>query len=234
MYRPPPFGPFFTRADALQEYSKQLALLETFMSNDGMYLCGDVVSYADACIFPSCVFAEHMLPKFNLQVPSKLQSWFDTLRRNDPAFTKVYDEMKEALASWDDRRRWDTILGAGWIDAEPATIFDKILAGDISVEVVQETEKLLAFKDINPAGPAHVLIIPKVRGGLTRLTKATAEHVEILGTLLVAASEIARNKDLGFGDGARVVFNDGPDGGQEVMHLHVHVIGGRQMQWPPG
>jgi histidine triad (HIT) family protein len=69
---------------------------------------------------------------------------------------------------------------------------------------------------------------------LTRLSKATAEHTEILGRLLVAASEIVKDKELGFGEGARIVINDGPDGGQEVMHLHVHVIGGRKMTWPPG
>ena len=75
---------------------------------------------------------------------------------------------------------------------------------------------------------------PKQRNGLTRLRNASVEHVEILGRLMVAAGEIAKDQALGFGDGARVVVNDGPDGGQEIDHLHVHVIGGRQMQWPPG
>jgi diadenosine tetraphosphate (Ap4A) HIT family hydrolase len=113
-------------------------------------------------------------------------------------------------------------------------LFDKIIAGDIPAAIVRDDDKILAFKDINPAAPAHVLIIPKHRNGLTRLGKASQEHVEILGLLMVAAGEISRDKSLGFGDGARIVINDGPDGGQEVMHLHVHVIGGRAMQWPPG
>lgn len=123
---------------------------------------------------------------------------------------------------------------AGLRDSEPATIFDKILAGEIPATVVKEDSHLLAFKDINPAAPAHVLVIPKDRMNLSRLQKSSPEHIEILGRLMVAAGEIFRDESLGFGDGARIVVNDGPDGGQEVPHLHVHVLGGRQMTWPPG
>lgn len=70
--------------------------------------------------------------------------------------------------------------------------------------------------------------------GLSKLRKSSPEHIEILGRLLVAAGEIANSKELGFEDGARIVINDGPDGGQEVPHLHVHVLGGRSFTWPPG
>ena len=97
-----------------------------------------------------------------------------------------------------------------------------------------EDDKILAFKDINPAAPAHVLVIPRDRMGLTRLQKSSPEHIEILGRLLVAAGEISTDKSLGFDNGARIVINDGPDGGQEISHLHVHVLGGRRMAWPPG
>lgn len=93
---------------------------------------------------------------------------------------------------------------------------------------------MLAFKDVNPVAPVHVLVIPKERSGLTRISKATAEHAELLGQMMVVAAEIARDKELGFVDGGRIVINDGPDGGQEVMHLHVHVLGGRSLTWPPG
>jgi len=113
-------------------------------------------------------------------------------------------------------------------------IFDKIIAGEIPATVVKEDDKILAFKDINPAAPAHVLVIPKDRDGLTRLRKATSDHVEILGRLMVAAAEIARDESLGFGEGARIVINDGKEAGQEVFHLHVHVLGGRAFSWPPG
>ncbi|GKY92509.1 hypothetical protein MPSEU_000221200 [Mayamaea pseudoterrestris] len=235
MYRlPPPFGLYGTRSDALDEYVHQCHILESLMSSDGLYLCGDQVSLADATIFPSCVFAHHMLPKFDRRLPPKLQAWFDAIREQDDVFAKVYEEMNNALQTWEANDRWAPLLGAGWRDNEPTTLFDKILSGDISAEVVHEDDKVLAFNDINPAGPAHVLVIPKVRAGLTRLSKATAEHVEILGRLLVAASDIVKKKELGFGDGARIVINDGPDGGQEINHLHVHVIGGRKMSWPPG
>lgn len=106
--------------------------------------------------------------------------------------------------------------------------------GEIPAAIVKETDKVLAFKDINPVAPAHVLVIPKDRNGLTRISRATAEHSEILGQLMVVASEILRDEDLGFGNGGRIVINDGPSGGQEVMHLHLHVIGGRSFTWPPG
>jgi histidine triad (HIT) family protein len=108
------------------------------------------------------------------------------------------------------------------------------VAGQIPATVVLEDTEILAFKDINPAAPAHVLVIPKDRSGLSRLQKSSPEHIEILGRLLVAAGEISKNESLGFGNGARIVINDGPDGGQEVFHLHVHVLGGRQLTWPPG
>jgi diadenosine tetraphosphate (Ap4A) HIT family hydrolase len=113
-------------------------------------------------------------------------------------------KMSDGLAKWDEKGRWDTIWLAGLRDDEPNSLFDKILA----------------FKDINPAAPAHVLVIPKDRDGLTRLSKSTPEHYEILGRLMVAAGEIAKDESLGFGDGARIVINDGAKAGQEVFHLH--------------
>jgi histidine triad (HIT) family protein len=123
---------------------------------------------------------------------------------------------------------------AGLRDTDPDTIFDRIVAGEIPVTKVKEDDKILAFKDINPVAPAHVLVIPKNRQGLTRVSKASPEHYEILGRLMVAAGEIARDESLGFGNGARIVVNDGEDAGQEIFHLHVHVMGGRAFSWPPG
>ncbi len=123
---------------------------------------------------------------------------------------------------------------AGVRDEAPATLFDKIISGEIPAAIVKQDDKILAFKDINPAAPAHILVIPKDRAGLTNIRKASPEHIEILGRLMVAAGEIANDTELGFGDGARIVINDGTDGGQEVMHLHIHVLGGRAMTWPPG
>jgi diadenosine tetraphosphate (Ap4A) HIT family hydrolase/glutathione S-transferase len=238
MYKPtPPFGIYRTRQEALAEYQRQLKVIDELIDpSDGMYLCGDEISLADATVFPSAVFAVYCLPKFDISpaLPPKLETWFNTVKEKDPVFKKVYDEIQGGLLQWEERGRWDAISGAGFRDEDPATLFDKIIAGDIPAAIVRDDDKILAFKDINPAAPAHVLIIPKHRNGLTRLGKASPEHVEILGLLMVAAGEISRDESLGFGDGARIVINDGPDGGQEVMHLHVHVMGGRAMQWPPG
>ena len=128
--------------------------------------------------------------------------------------------MSGALAKWNDGGRWDTIWLAGSRDTEPETLFYKIVAKEIPASIVKEDDKVLAFKDINPAAPAHVLVIPKDRDGLTRLSKSTPEHYEILGRLMVAAGEIAKDESLGFGDGARIVINDGASAGQEVFHLH--------------
>lgn len=234
-----PFGAFGTRKDAIAEYTKQLQVIENLLDSStdgGIYLCGSEVSLADASLFPSCVFASFILPKFDVNppLPPKMTLWFNTLKERDAVFSRIHDEINGPLQSWEENRRWDSILGAGWRDEDPATIFDKIIAKEIPATVVKETDKALAFKDINQAAPAHVLVIPKDRNALTRLSKATNEHTEILGHLMVVAAEVLRDKDLGFGDGGRIVVNDGSDGGQEVMHLHIHVLGGRSMQWPPG
>jgi len=242
MYRPPPFGPFWTRKDALAEYRRQLEIIDDMVVDADptascSYMCGNEISLADATLFPSALFALHMLPKFDppgYRLPPKLERWFNTVKEHDPVFRTVYDEIMGGLAAWEENNRWDGILGAGWRDVEPTTIFDKIIAREIPADIVREDDKILAFKDINPAGPAHVLIIPKDRNALTKLSKATNEHIEILGRLMVAAGEISKDESLGFRSGARIVVNDGSDGGQEVMHLHVHVIGGRVLSWPPG
>ncbi|XP_016902373.2 14 kDa zinc-binding protein isoform X3 [Cucumis melo] len=110
--------------------------------------------------------------------------------------------------------------------------FDKIISKEISSNIVYEDDKVLAFRDINPQAPVHVLIIPKLRDGLTELGKAEARHGEILGRLLYAAKIVAEKE--GIVEGFRVVINSGASACQSVYHLHLHVLGGRQMKWPPG
>ncbi|BAT80164.1 14 kDa zinc-binding protein-like isoform X1 [Vigna umbellata] len=117
-------------------------------------------------------------------------------------------------------------------DSEAPTIFDKIINKEIPSSIVYEDEKVLAFRDINPQAPVHVLVIPKFRDGLTQLGKADSRHGEILGQLLYAAKIVAEKE--GIVDGFRVVINNGPSACQSVYHLHLHVLGGRQMNWPPG
>lgn len=237
LYKPAsrfPVGDYADRKSAIRAFQKNLKVIEGFMSDEGMYLCGDEVSLADASLFPTCIFAKYMLPKFNDSeppLPPKLNAWFDNLRMKDSVFSKIYDEIMDTLVtSWEEKNhRWDSIWLAGQRDEAPGTIFDKIIAKEIPATIVKEDEHILAFKDINPVSPAHVLIIPKDRNGLTNLRKASAEHTDILGKMLVAAGEIANDTELGFGDGARFVINDGNDGGQEVYHLHLHVLGGRKL-----
>ena len=109
-------------------------------------------------------------------------------------------------------------------------LFCKIIAGAIPSKKVFEDERAFAFDDINPQAPTHVLIVPKkhVRG----LKEAAAEDADLLGHCQLVAAEIARQR--GIEDGYRTVFNVGPRAGQSVFHLHLHLLGGRDLRWPPG
>ncbi len=111
------------------------------------------------------------------------------------------------------------------------TIFSKIIRREIAADIVHEDDVCLAFRDINPQAPTHILIIPKEP--LVGLQEATPQHRDALGHLLVAARQIAEREGIAEG-GYRCVINAGPDGGQEVYHLHLHLLGGRSLQWPPG
>ena len=111
-----------------------------------------------------------------------------------------------------------------------ATIFDKVIAREIPADIVYEDERCLAFRDINPQAPTHVLIIP--RKEIPRLVDATGEDEALLGHMMIAAGKVAR--DLGVGDAFRLVINNGADAGQSVFHLHMHILGGRGFTWPPG
>lgn len=113
------------------------------------------------------------------------------------------------------------------------TIFDKIISKEIPATIIHEDDKCLAFRDVSPQAPVHFLVIPKVRGGLSRLSNAEEGDVPLLGHLVYVASKVARQEGLGQ-DGFRLVINDGPNGSQSVYHLHIHVLGARQMTWPPG
>ncbi|WRX24338.1 Histidine triad (HIT) protein - like 3 [Theobroma cacao] len=134
------------------------------------------------------------------------------------------------------------------VPSDSPTIFDKIINKEIPSKVVYEDDKVLAFRDIAPQAPTHILIIPKSKDGLTGLSKlemqaggngeggvtvrAEERHCEILGHLLYIAKLVAKQE--GLEDGFRIVINDGPQGCQSVYHIHVHLLGGRQMNWPPG
>ena len=118
-------------------------------------------------------------------------------------------------------------------DGGAPTIFDKIIAKQIPAAILYEDETALAFRDVSPQAPVHFLVIPKHRSGLTQLSRATPAHEPLLGHLLAVAATVAKQEGLGE-SGFRVTVNDGPDACQSVFHLHLHVMGGRQLGWPPG
>ena len=110
-------------------------------------------------------------------------------------------------------------------------LFCKMVNGEIPPDIVYEDDEVLAFNDINPQAPTHVLIIPKKH--IATLNEASDEDTQVLGRLNIVAAQLA--KKLGFDeDGYRVVMNCNADGGQAVYHIHLHLLGGRSMAWPPG
>jgi histidine triad (HIT) family protein len=111
------------------------------------------------------------------------------------------------------------------------TIFEKIIAREIPAQIVYEDDLVLAFRDITPQAPTHILIIPKKP--IPRIAQAGLEDQQLLGQLLLKAAAVADKVGLKSG-GYRLVINNGPDGGESVPHLHCHILGGRKMQWPPG
>jgi histidine triad (HIT) family protein len=110
------------------------------------------------------------------------------------------------------------------------TIFGKIIRREIPADIVYEDELALAFRDVNPQAPVHILVIPKQR--IPKLTDAQTGEQMLLGHLLLTAKTVAQQQ--GLEQGYRVVINTGAHGGQTVYHLHLHVLGGRSMGWPPG
>jgi histidine triad (HIT) family protein len=114
---------------------------------------------------------------------------------------------------------------------EASCLFCRIVRGEIPADRVMETEDLVAFRDIDPKAPVHVLLVP--REHIPSLDDLEPHHAELVGGLHLAAREIARREGLSE-SGWRVVTNVGEDAGQSVAHLHVHLLGGRRLRWPPG
>ena len=110
------------------------------------------------------------------------------------------------------------------------TIFQKIIDREIPADIVYEDELCLAFRDVSPQAPTHVLLIPKKP--VVSLDEFTDEDQQLAGHLLMTVPKVAA--ELGLADGYRTVVNTGSDGGQTVFHLHIHILGGRSLTWPPG
>ncbi len=114
---------------------------------------------------------------------------------------------------------------------EPDCLFCKIVAGEIPADIVYETDDTLAFRDINPQAPTHILIIPRLH--IARINDIEEEHRHLVGGLYTAARDIAVAEGLA-DDGYRVVMNCNEAAGQTVFHIHLHLLGGRRLRWPPG
>lgn len=110
------------------------------------------------------------------------------------------------------------------------TIFSRILDRSLPADILYEDQQCLVFRDVAPQAPVHFLVIPKKP--IPRISQAEEEDQQLLGHLLLVAKKTAKAE--GLGDGYRLVINDGKMGAQSVYHLHIHVLGGRQLQWPPG
>jgi len=116
------------------------------------------------------------------------------------------------------------------MSASSETIFTKIINRDIPADIVYEDDLCLAFKDISPQAPVHILVIPKQP--IPKLSEAESNDHALMGHLLLTVKRVA--EQVGLTNGYRTVINTGSDGGQTVNHLHLHILGGRQMEWPPG
>ena len=112
-----------------------------------------------------------------------------------------------------------------------STIFSKIINKEIPAEIIYEDDELLAFNDINPQAPVHILIIPKKE--IKTLNDIQIEDKDILGKMILLAKDLAKKHNIDE-NGYRTVFNCNDDGGQTVFHIHLHLIGGRSLGWPPG
>jgi histidine triad (HIT) family protein len=110
-------------------------------------------------------------------------------------------------------------------------LFCKIAQGTIPAAIIYEDNEIMAFRDLNPQAPKHLLVIP--RQHIATINDAKEEHQALLGKMILGAQKIARTEGLSE-TGYRLVFNINPDGGQTVYHIHLHLLGGRQMTWPPG
>mmetsp|Transcript_35453 Transcript_35453/g.85536 ORF Transcript_35453/g.85536 Transcript_35453/m.85536 type:complete len:194 (-) Transcript_35453:225-806(-) len=174
----------------------------------------------------AAAFAPISTANYSSSLPKNIvQSSSSKLFSSEGSSSDMSDEVAAAKAAAAEYKSSEND-GAG-----PATAFDNILSGKWPSDKVHEDDLALAFRDITPQAPKHILVIPKNRDGLTKLSNAREDQKDILGHLLYVAQSVGKKECP---DGFRIVINDGEHGAQSVYHLHVHVLGGRQMGWPPG
>mmetsp|Transcript_50102 Transcript_50102/g.93746 ORF Transcript_50102/g.93746 Transcript_50102/m.93746 type:complete len:134 (+) Transcript_50102:47-448(+) len=120
---------------------------------------------------------------------------------------------------------------ASGADTAPDTIFGRMARKEMPCDMVYEDDLCMAFNDIAPQAPVHILLIPKERAGMTQISKSDHANQAVLGHMMVKAGFLGK---MHCPDGFRLVVNDGPQGCQSVYHLHIHILGGKQLRWPPG
>jgi histidine triad (HIT) family protein len=252
----PPFGTFGRRREAIAELRRQIAVIDDLSLNcltglspiagsdgsadsrsSGLFLAGGhEPTLADCTVFPTTVFLRFMLPLFGVAqeevLPPQLAEWFSFVA-STPVGARIVREVEAPLHGWQAKGRWATILGAGVRDAADPSPAESFQSARAPGSLVYEDEHCTAFRDLAPQAPTHVLVAPKRREGLTSLRAASEEHRELLGHLLLAAGKVAAQEGL-LDQGYRVVVNDGAAVGQTVPHLHLHLLGGRPLSWPPG
>jgi len=170
-------------------------------------------------------YATAFTPTSLITANSSLPKHINIINQSTKLSNMSSDEVEKAKVAAEEYKN-SSGDGAG-----PDTAFDNILSGKWPSEKVHEDDLALAFRDITPQAPVHILVIPKNRDGLVKLSNAREDQKDILGHLMYVAQMVGKKECP---DGFRVVINDGEHGAQSVYHLHLHVLGGRQMKWPPG
>ncbi|XP_053313964.1 adenosine 5'-monophosphoramidase HINT2 [Spea bombifrons] len=152
--------------------------------------------------------------------------------RSSGVFSQLLNHQQRPFCEGSDevRRAQEAVARKGTKSSSTPTIFSRIIEKSLPADIIYEDDKCLAFRDVAPQAPVHFLVIPKTP--IPRISQVTAGDTELLGHLMLIASRMAQQE--GLTDGYRIVINDGRQGAQSVYHLHLHVIGGRQMEWPPG
>lgn len=162
--------------------------------------------------------------------PGRSRLCLSSIRANNAILSSFSAKIHTTQIQRDDGGKVDLAAEARKRKKDKPNIFLKIINKEIKADILYEDEEVLAFKDVNPVAPTHFLVIPKKE--IHCMSAATEADIPILGKLLDIARQLAAKE--GLENGYRIVINEGKHGCQSIYHLHAHVIGGRQMRWPPG
>lgn len=179
----------------------------------------------------ACLSTNHHRPLFVNAAKKNAPQYSSVASQSSPRHRNQQNQSSNTVRFMSDNSDEVAKAKVATNDGGQPTVFDKILSGEWSSNKVHEDDLCLAFRDINPQAPMHVIVIPKNRDGLTQLSNAREDQKDILGHLMYVAQSVGKKECP---KGFRIVVNDGEQGAQSVYHLHLHVLGGKQMGWPPG